>query len=116
MRTKYTAVIVKFCEACDGMVCFLQSPYWSKRLMLLPFADRLPADVGRPRFASPNRPIVAAFSSGAAARDPGLATPAPRPPTITASATSSDSSRPVVVGLAVEGLDALAIGGHHRQA
>jgi len=36
------------------MVCFLKSPYWSKRLMLLPFADRLPADVGGPRFASPN--------------------------------------------------------------
>jgi hypothetical protein len=61
----------------DIELCLLKTPYWLQRLMLLPFADRLPADAGRPDFAYPDRAIVATVSSRAPARDPGVATPAP---------------------------------------
>src|SRR5262249_8295792 len=84
--------------------------------MLPPFAVTLPGDVGRHHFAGPNRAIVAAVSSLAPTRHPRLATPAPSPLTVTAAASSPDSSRSAVVDVAVEGLESVAIHRRHRQA
>src|SRR5947207_912547 len=60
--------------------------------MLLLCADRLHANVVRDHFAPPDRATIDALSSGAAARDPGLATPAPSPPTITPSTGPPDQA------------------------